>query len=450
MPQAALRQDGHWGTSPHTFTVNLLDNATYWVNVTLGDASYGHYQMQVQANGTTVISSASTAPGEFYQTGFFVTLPTGQTTLALQFSGLSVNHDWVVNGLEIRPGGVGTVAFTPLSSVSADGYTVDTVSGTATGVADGMLLTLATTLGTITSDASAAYAGAQAVVTGGTFSFQLRRPSGAGTPTITAMAVDGSAHGSGTPVTYTAGALRFDFNSGASATAAGYVGLGGDNVYNAARGYGWIAPANVFDNNGSDPLLSDGHWSQDDTFLVDVPNGTYDVTLTLGDDYATRPQLNVYAEGALVTSSLVTPQGQRTVYSVPSVAVSDGQLAVRIASPVYPFTLNALEVRLSTAVGTIGLAGAASAPADGSTVTAYTGSGAPANGLVTLTATAGTLVTAGGAPLVDASPLYAGVQVQADGSGGFTFGLRSPAAGASVTLTAAAVTGAARDADAWP
>ena len=149
--------------------------------------------------------------------------------------------------------------------------------------------------------------------------------------------------------------MRFDFNSGASATAAGYVGLGGDNVYNAARGYGWIAPANVFDNNGSDLLLSDGHWSQDDTFLVDVPNGTYDVTLTLGDDYATRPQLYVYAEGALVTSSLVTPQGQRTVYSVPSVAVSDGQLALRIASPVYPFTLNALEVRLSTAVGTIAL-----------------------------------------------------------------------------------------------
>ena len=65
------------------------------------------------------------------------------------------------------------------------------------------------------------------------------------------------------------------------------------------------------------------------------------------------------------------------------------------------------------------------------------GSGAPANALVTVSTDAGAVTTA------DADPNYAGVQVQADGAGHFSFTVQAPANGTAMHLSAAEVTGAA-------
>ena len=58
--------------------------------------------------------------------------------------------------------------------------------------------------------------------------------------------------------------------------------------------------------------------------------------------------------------------------------------------------------------------------ADGLTVDTYTGSGAPARALVTLSTTLGTFVGA------DASSLYQGFQEQADSGGNFSFQVQRP------------------------
>lgn len=81
--------------------------------------------------------------------------------------------------------------------------------------------------------------------------------------------------------------LRFDFGSGP--VAEGCAGVAPDTAYTPARGYGLIAvtaPRNVSgagtDALRNDALVSDRPFS----FVIDLPEGNYDVTVILGDPSA--------------------------------------------------------------------------------------------------------------------------------------------------------------------
>jgi hypothetical protein len=221
-PQEELRRDGHFGSGARTFQVDL-SNGTYFVNVTLGDASFARDQMRVRnadvaSPGGVLVSSANTAAGQFFHDGFEVTVTDG--SLNLEFSDLGGDPTWTANGLEIRPAPLGGVVFTSmLGSLPANSTMTDTIMGTGPA---GALLSLTTSLGTIVTDDSAQYAGTQVLVPmSGTFSFMLQRPSTAGTPTFTAEAVDGSAEGSSSSVvTYTFAGLFFDMNNSPTQTTA--------------------------------------------------------------------------------------------------------------------------------------------------------------------------------------------------------------------------------------
>src|SRR5262249_32725733 len=72
----------------------------------------------------------------------------------------------------------------------------------------------------------------------------------------------------------------------------------------------------------------DFNFSTDATFGVNVSNGTYFVTLTMGDAAFAHDQMGIFLEGTQV-DSVSTAAGQ-FLTSTYSVTVSDGQLTLRL------------------------------------------------------------------------------------------------------------------------
>ncbi|MEE2937458.1 MAG: hypothetical protein VYA84_15830, partial [Planctomycetota bacterium] len=98
---------------------------------------------------------------------------------------------------------------------------------------------------------------------------------------------------------------------------------------------------NSRDRNGPDDLRRDFVFGKDYEFVIDVPNGSYDVKATIGDAGYAQSNMGLRLEGVLVgtfsTSSgaFVTPTS--------TVEVTDGQLNVRMTSPKHAL-LNGLEI----------------------------------------------------------------------------------------------------------
>src|SRR5262249_21712652 len=72
--------------------------------------------------------------------------------------------------------------------------------------------------------------------------------------------------------------FHFDFGTATSPVCPGCLGVAPSAAYNPTRGYGWQNNATIkaIDRLTKDPLTRDFHQSTDATFLVDLPNGTYD------------------------------------------------------------------------------------------------------------------------------------------------------------------------------
>ena len=85
------------------------------------------------------------------------------------------------------------------------------------------------------------------------------------------------------------------------------------------------------DRSGGDirvRLTRDYHATPDGTFLVDLPNGTYDVRLTMGDTDRVRDNMDVYIQGVLV-DTLTTQVGEIAEKTYMTL-VDAGQLAIRL------------------------------------------------------------------------------------------------------------------------
>ncbi|HPM80849.1 MAG TPA: autotransporter-associated beta strand repeat-containing protein, partial [Candidatus Anammoximicrobium sp.] len=348
----------------------------------------------------------------------------------------------------------------------------------------------ASNLGTITTADQDMYRTYTQVVSdfNGDFTFDLRRPTGTGPVLITVDPAPGQhvvpAEGAGRVLPADAfGMYRgtyiqeydlprtrlLDFNAGNVVTATDYPGtLGNETIaedyvgvplsqtydLTTTNALGWNAaptpppalPLASFDRGGPDALLRDGHYGYESKFLVDLPDGPYIVNTVIGD---TSPfyhdQVQVYALGALQTTVSTAP-GQWTsssfVVNVPADPdpLIAPQLDVRLrdAGGVDPhWVLNALRVRPAPAQPIVIArtmptgSGALDTDATGTTVDTFQGSGAPANSLVTVATTLGTIVSS------DLSTTYQGVQVQADEAGVFSFQIRRPSGtGGSGTETA--------------
>ncbi len=142
-------------------------------------------------------------------------------------------------------------------------------------------------------------------------------------------------------------AAGFDFGTSGSPVAAGYFQATAGTNYNNTAGYGWITSAytGAKDRGGVDLLTRDSIYAQNRTFAVDVPAGTYDVTVTIGDAIGASDHFKVSLEG--VEAGRLSAAAGQHVSGTYRVTVSDGQLTIHLedlgGSGRY-FYLNAIQV----------------------------------------------------------------------------------------------------------
>jgi fibronectin type 3 domain-containing protein len=119
----------------------------------------------------------------------------------------------------------------------------------------------------------------------------------------------------------------FDFGTPASPVATGYIGVSNLTAYSPALGYGWLSGTiGSRDRGTGDDLTRDFDFTPLGTFAIDLANGRYRVTITMGDRTAGHGQMGVFLEGQQVAS--VSTQANEFKTLTFEVAVEDGQLTL--------------------------------------------------------------------------------------------------------------------------
>ena len=453
-----LLRDGVYGKD-NTFRLNVDPGPSQRVTLYLGDTIRSR-TIEVFANGS-LMGTYTTPIGPPQGYSFTLrSLYSDVLDIELKAVGGPGSY-YTISGLDVRSSAGAAIdslsLFGPSRAVARG--TASAFSGTAT---PGALVTLTTTAGTLVAadggplvDASSLYAGVQVQADPMTGAFWFGVCSTAGVPegaaalaTVKAEETTGFGSKTMTLQFWFPPLQEFDFNDSRGFTAPGYVGVRAAELYTAEKGYGWLTSPTEFTlPTVRDPLLKDGVYGVDNTFRLSV-NHWYQqrVTVYLGDSIKSRT-VQVFANGALM-ATYTTPVGAPQGYSftVPSTSGDDWLLDLElkaVGGPGSYFALSGLDVRacVSPYQDWLSLSGPSSAVAGG-TVGVFTGTTTD-GALVTVTTTNGTLTAADGSPLVDASSLYAGVQMQADrDTGAFSFGVRSPlGVAATATVGAEEVTG---------
>ncbi len=123
---------------------------------------------------------------------------------------------------------------------------------------------------------------------------------------------------------------RFDFGTSSSPVQSDYTRVSNGTRYSDSRGYGWLSGAiGSVDTRSGSYLTRDLNYTGDGTFAVNVPNGTYEVTVTLGDRRSVRHDyMAVILEGSEIER--VTTSAGQTVTRTYTIPVTDGQLNMRL------------------------------------------------------------------------------------------------------------------------
>jgi hypothetical protein len=120
---------------------------------------------------------------------------------------------------------------------------------------------------------------------------------------------------------------RFDFGTTSSPVATGYQQVTPRTRYTSNRGHGWQSGTVLSrDRVTGTALTRDFNFTTQVTFAVDVPNGRYMVTVTMGDARHDHDEMAVFLEGVQV-SLLTTARGE-FVSHTHMVTVVDGQLTL--------------------------------------------------------------------------------------------------------------------------
>ncbi len=123
-------------------------------------------------------------------------------------------------------------------------------------------------------------------------------------------------------------AKQFDFGTKKSAVEPGTTAITEKSRYTAVQGYGWLGgKIQSADRRAGSPLDRDLNLTNQGTFAVDVPNGDYQVDMTLGDKGAfAHDRMGVFLEGKRV--DVVTTAKRQVVSRTYDVTVADGQLTL--------------------------------------------------------------------------------------------------------------------------
>jgi hypothetical protein len=90
---------------------------------------------------------------------------------------------------------------------------------------------------------------------------------------------------------------RFDFGTSGSPLETNYTQVTHGTLYNSTLGYGWQGAVGSRDRGTGTALTRDLNFASVQTFLVDLPNATYQVTLTLGDEGPYGHDQTIFLEG---------------------------------------------------------------------------------------------------------------------------------------------------------
>ena len=325
------------------FATNV-PSGLYTAELTLGDrGSYAHDRMGVFLEGRQV-DTVSTAAGQIVTRSYEVEVRDGQLTLQLRDLGgsdanITIEALRVVAAGQTLPvltigdasgneGNAGTsqLLFTvSLSQASQQTVSVTwaTSANTATTPADFTAASsvLSIPAGSTTGTIAVSVIGDLDAESSETFWVDLSQPSGAilgDSRGVGTIVNDDASYGDGEFASY------FDFGTPSSALAAGYTRVSEATVYSSALGYGWRSGVIRSVDRGSWGALDrDLNYTPDGTFLLDLPVGTYDVDIILGDrgSYG-HDQVGVYLEGQL--KETVTTAAGQAVAKQYEITVTDG------------------------------------------------------------------------------------------------------------------------------
>ncbi len=141
--------------------------------------------------------------------------------------------------------------------------------------------------------------------------------------------------------------LKLDFGTASSPVMSGYTQFTAD-AYSPSIGYGWDNLTSIYatDRELGNDLERDLHQiNAEHEFLIDVPNGEYNVTLHFYDAVFSQGLMNADIEGQNVITDLMLPYGTHSTQTFET-SVTDGQLTIRIynSNPGAGLILNGLEV----------------------------------------------------------------------------------------------------------
>ena len=126
--------------------------------------------------------------------------------------------------------------------------------------------------------------------------------------------------------------LRYDFGTRTSPVAVGRHRISPASTYDAVLGHGWHSgEVPTIDRRQGSRARRDFNYTAAGIFAVDLPNGTYTVTVTLGDARRARDRMALLLEGTEV--AVIDTAAGRFVTRTFTVTVSDGQLFPRPGRP---------------------------------------------------------------------------------------------------------------------
>jgi fibronectin type 3 domain-containing protein len=133
------------------------------------------------------------------------------------------------------------------------------------------------------------------------------------------------------PVPIVAPTFQFEFGTKTSPFASGYTAVNEGTTYNATLGYGWQSGtvlSRVDSAPGVTTIQGAYDYTTNATFGVNLPNGTYNVTLTMGDSGFLHDLQGVFLQGIQV-ASVTTQAGQFNIAGF-TATVTNGQLVLEL------------------------------------------------------------------------------------------------------------------------
>jgi fibronectin type 3 domain-containing protein len=344
-----------------TFAVNLA-NGWYNATVTMGDALYAHDDMGVFFQGTQV-DTVTTAANQFVTNTYEVQVTNGQLVLGLQDLGGS-DPNVVINALTITPdttgprvvaaspqgntsGPVSAVTLTFSEPILASSFTlasVDSLTGPNGAITPSAINQLSPTQFQVTFPAQT-QAGTYTLVVGP----NITDPAG--------NAMDQNQNGvngeipadeytTSFTITTSTGPLQFEFEPASAPLASGYTQVTESTTFNATQGYGWLSGTIDSRNRGTGGTLDQSFcFTTNGTFAVNLANGSYYATVTMGDALYAQGAMGVSFQGTQVDS--FTTAANQFITRTYLVTVSNGQLDLGLVGlgPTSPYAvINALVI----------------------------------------------------------------------------------------------------------